>query len=146
MTNKEIYPGYQFTTDNFDDERIDALKEYAKQLNEEEKFLEKENGAEITSYLNWHGDKISYKTRTRYYVWCRGRGSRTDPAKIKAKQIAFKQDYGRELSARGAKMMLTQDLPLWMAERAAVYLMKRYIHKDVFPEEAEIGTFFISDL
>lgn len=126
-----ISPGYQFTTEDFDDPRIEELKEKASRLNEQEKALEKKNGVKINSYSYGHGNKHIYETRTRYYVWCRGRGSRTDPEKIKAFQHVWKQKYGNEISKNYAKHSLGQDLPLWMAERTAVYLMKRRVHKDI---------------
>lgn len=106
--------GYRFTTDSLDDPRIKELKDLVRDMNQMDGFE-----------TRWvHGEGVK-KTRTHYWrVKVRGRGSRWTPDKIRAKRDAWRQVYGREISEGYAKRSLAQDLPNWMAERHAVYLIK----------------------
>lgn len=111
--------GYRFTTDSLDDPRIAELKTLVKDMNQLDGFK--------TEWVPGVGAK---KTRTHYWrVKVRGRGSRWTPEKIQAKRDAWRQMYGRDISENYAKDSLAQDLPNWMAERHAVYVIKEMVNR-----------------
>ena len=126
-------PRYEFVTDDLDDPRIDEVRNKIKKLNEAQKELEERFPERYYSWQAGYYDGDDYVrgsgavARTRYYLWLRGRGNRTSPEKIQAWKDAFKQKYGKDYnwSDEGVKRRLAQDLPIWMAERAAVYIMSR---------------------
>lgn len=115
---------YEFVTDDIDDPRIDEVRQRVRELNAAQKEMEERFPHRYRRYSG------PYRTKTRYYVWLRGRGNRTSPEKIQAWKDAFKQKYGRDYkwSDQGVKYRLAQDLPVWMAERVAVYIMSRTEH------------------
>lgn len=121
---------YEFVTSDFDDPRIEEVKARVRRMNEDQAKIEKD----FPDYREgwYHGWTGEYKrglvqTHRRYYVWLRGRGSRSSPEKIKAWKDVWQQKYGKPYrwSDESVKNHLKQDLPLWMAERAAVYIMER---------------------
>lgn len=128
-----MQPRYEFVTEDFDDPRIEEVRERVRLMNETQK--EKEKNFPM-SYYSRHagytsnGEYVYGKgaiAHHRYYVWLRGRGNRTSPEKIKAFEHAWKQRYGKECpyTTLGIKYRLAQDLPVWMAERVAVYIMEK---------------------
>lgn len=111
--------GYRFTTDSLDDPRIAELKALVKDMNQLDGVK-----------TEWVPGKGMRKTRTHYWrVKVRGRGSRWTPEKIQAKRDAFRQTTGRDIGENYAKYRLAQDLPNWMAERHAVYLIKERVYR-----------------
>jgi hypothetical protein len=118
-----IATAYQFTVDDMDDQRITDLKQMVKMMN-------KVDGYETRWERDDAGRLVKKTNRTHYWrLKYRGRGSRWTPEKIQAKRDAFRQQYDRNISEGYAKHSLAQDLPVWMAERIAVYLYKERVYK-----------------